>query len=57
MTVEKIELLRKSLQESFDLLIGKIGKVQIGSKEQFPYGWGKAAKGRTVWRILEELIT
>lgn len=57
MTVEEIEELRVGLQESFDLLVAKISKIQIGTKEQFPFGWRKAAKGRTVWRILEELIT
>lgn len=57
MKVEQIEELRSGLQESFDLLIRKIGRVQIGTREQFPFGWRKAAKGRTVWRILEELIT
>ncbi|MBN2828489.1 MAG: hypothetical protein JXQ26_10880 [Tissierellales bacterium] len=57
MTIEQIEALRAGLQESFDLLVDKISNVQIGTKEQFPFGWRKAAKGRTVWRILEELIT
>lgn len=57
MTAEQIEELRKGLQDSFDLLVKKVNKVQIGNKDQFPYGWRKAAKGRTVWRILEELIT
>lgn len=57
MTAEKIEELRAGLQESFDLLVNKISKIQIGTIEQFPFGWRKAAKGRTVWRILEELIT
>ncbi len=57
MTIEQIEALRKGLQESFDLLVAKESKIQIGTKEQFPYGWRKSAKGRTVWRILEELIT
>lgn len=57
MTAEQIEILRGGLQESFDLLVNKINKIQIGSKEQFPFGWRKAAKGRTVWRILEEIIT
>lgn len=57
MTVEQIEDLRVGLQESFDLLVSKISTIQIGTKEQFPFGWRKAAKGRTVWRILEELIT
>ena len=57
MTVDEIEKLRKGLQKSFDLLVKKIQTIQIGSPKQFPYGWRKAAKGRTVWRILEELIT
>ena len=57
MTAEQIEELRVGLQESFDLLVDKISTIQIGTKEQFPFGWRKAAKGRTVWRILEELIT
>lgn len=57
MTVKEIEELRESLQNSFDLLVKKVQTIQIGSKDQFPYGWRKAAKGRTVWRILEELIT
>ena len=57
MSIENAEQLRVKLQASLDALIGKIGKIQIGTKEQFPFGWRKAAKGRTVWRILEELIT
>ena len=57
MKAEQIDELRSGLQKSFDLLVSKISKIQIGTKDQFPYGWRKAAKGRTVWRILEELIT
>ena len=57
MTAKQIEVLREGLQESFDLLVEKINKIQIGTKEQFPYGWRNAGKGRTVWRILEEIIT
>tara|TARA_Y100000310_G_C20666389_1_gene807721 strand:- start:1698 stop:2423 length:726 start_codon:yes stop_codon:yes gene_type:complete len=57
MTADQIEELRKGLQTSFDLLVNKINKIQIGNKAQFPFGWRKAAKGRTVWRILEELIS
>lgn len=57
MTIEQIEALRKGLQESFDLIVKKISKIQIGTKEQFPFGWRNAGKGRTVWRILEEIIT
>lgn len=57
MKVKEIDELRKKLQLSCDLLIKKIGKIQIGTPELFPYGWRKAAKGRTVWRIVEEIIT
>lgn len=57
MTVEHIEELRVGLQRSFDLLVASIDKIQIGTKEQFPFGWRNAGKGRTVWRILEEIIT
>jgi len=55
-TVEQIENYRKRLQESLTRLIKYIGPIQIGNKKQFPYGWRKSAKGRTVWRILEEAI-
>ena len=57
MEVKEIDELRQKLQLSCDLLIKKIGKIQIGTPELFPYGWRKAAKGRTVWRIVEEIIT
>jgi len=57
MSIEQTERLRNRLQASLDELVARIGKIQIGTKEQFPFGWRKAAKGRTVWRILEELIT
>ena len=57
MSIKEIDALRAKLQESCDLLINKIGPIQIGEKSQFPYGWRKSAKGRTVWRIVEEIIT
>ena len=57
MEIKEIDALRQKLQQSCDLLIRKIGKIQIGTPELFPYGWRKAAKGRTVWRIVEEIIT
>ena len=44
------------LQESMSSLIKDIGVIKIGTKELFPYGWRKAAKGRTVWRLVEEVI-
>lgn len=55
--LQEVESLRKSLEDSLTKLIQKVGKVNIGKPEQFPFGWQKAAKGRTVWRIIEELIT
>lgn len=48
--------IRDALENALNELISDIGSIQIGSMKQFPYGWRKAAKGRTVWRILEELI-
>ena len=56
MSIEQAEILQAKLQASLSKLVGLIGKIQIEAKEQFPYGWGNAAKGRTVWRILEEVI-
>lgn len=56
MSIEKAEILQEKLQNSLNQLVSLIGKIQIGTKSQFPYGWGSAAKGRTVWRILEEVI-
>ena len=56
MSIAQAEALQIKLQASLSKLVGLIGKIQIGTKEQFPYGWGNAAKGRTVWRILEEVI-
>ena len=55
--LQEVEFLRNNLEESLTKLIQKVGKVNIGKPEQFPFGWRKAAKGRTVWRIIEELIT
>jgi hypothetical protein len=54
---EKTEKIVSFLRKSFEKLISRIGAIQIGTRQQFPFGWRKAAKGRTVWRILEELIT
>ena len=56
MTVEEIGALRLKLQKSFQQLLDKIGPIQIGTPRQFPYGWRKAEKGRTVWRIIEEIL-
>ena len=56
MSIEQATILQAKLQTSLSKLIKLIGKIQIGTKAQFPDGWGNAAKGRTVWRILEEVI-
>lgn len=46
----------KTLNSCFNKVIRNIGEISIGNKKQFPFGWRKAAKGRTVWRIVEEAI-
>lgn len=55
--IEHTELYRADLESRLRLLIKNIGEVPIGTSNQFPFGWRKAAKGRTVWRIIEELIS
>jgi hypothetical protein len=57
MSIERVEKLRFKLETSLNLVVQSLGEIQIGSVKQFPFGWRKAAKGRTVWRILEEAIT
>jgi len=52
----KTEQSRKILETTFKKLIDDLGKIQIGTRKHFPYGWRKAKKGRTVWRLLEEII-
>lgn len=54
--VELLEKIRVKTEKSLNQLIKDIGPIQIGNRRQFPFGWRKAAKGRTVWRILEEAI-
>jgi len=55
--IEKVSCERIKLQESFNKLIQFIGPIPIASRKTMPYGWRKAAKGRTVWRIIEEVIS
>lgn len=45
------------LKDSLNKLLATIGTVPIGRDDQLPFGWRKAAKGRTVWRLLEEIIS
>ncbi|MRG54212.1 hypothetical protein GF108_01265 [Phyllobacterium sp. SYP-B3895] len=55
--VEEIEKHRSELEATLKSLLSEIEFIPIGIANQFPYGWRKAAKGRTVWRLLEELIS
>ena len=55
-SVEQLERLRAALNIAVSRLITDINSIQIGKPDTFPFGWRKAAKGRTVWRILEEAI-
>lgn len=55
--LERVEAVRKQTETALQTLIVSIGPIQIASPKQLPQGWRKAAKGRTVWRILEEIIT
>lgn len=55
--IEDTERHRQRLESCLRELIKGIGEVPIGTDGQFPFGWRKAAKGRTVWRILEEIIS
>lgn len=52
-----VEQERKNLEDKLNLLIKHIGDIPIANTEIMPYGWRKAAKGRTVWRIVEEVIS
>jgi len=45
-----------ALENSLQKICSKIGRITIGNKKQFPLGWRNAAKGRTVWRIIEEIV-
>ncbi len=46
----------QKLQNTLQTLNRDIVDIQIGNRNIFPFGWRKAAKGRTVWRLVEEVI-
>lgn len=48
---------REILEKKLNKLINHIGDIPIANKRIMPYGWRKAKKGRTVWRIVEEIIS
>lgn len=54
---DNVEKEREYLQSKLKQLIANIGDIPIASPRIMPYGWRKAAKGRTVWRIVEEVIS
>lgn len=54
---DDVEIERKFLEDKLNELIRHIGNIPIGNNRIMPYGWRKAAKGRTVWRIVEEIIS
>lgn len=54
---EYLETERKYLENKLLELIKGIGNIPIANKKIMPFGWRKAAKGRTVWRIVEEVIS
>jgi hypothetical protein len=53
----QIENERWRLELLLKKLIADIGPIPIANTRIMPYGWRKAAKGRTVWRIIEEIIS
>lgn len=55
--IMEMEAERIFLEEVLKKLIKEIGPIPIANKRIMPYGWRKAAKGRTVWRIIEEIIS
>lgn len=55
--IQTIETYRLALQNALEELLIQIGTIQVSPPSRFPFGWRKAAKGRTVWRLLEEAIT
>jgi hypothetical protein len=52
-----VEQERETLEDKLNGLIKNLGDIPIANKKLMPYGWRKAAKGRTVWRIVEEVIS
>ena len=55
--IESIKEERESLEAALSKMISNIGEIPIANKRVMPYGWRKSAKGRTVWRIVEEVIS
>ena len=55
--IANVERERAFLEDKLQNLIKQIGNIPIANNRLMPLGWRKAAKGRTVWRIIEEVIS
>ena len=55
--INSVEVERKFLEGSLEHMMADIGPIPIADEDIMPFGWRKAAKGRTVWRIVEEIIS
>lgn len=55
--IENTDKERARLQAAIDQLLPSIRTVPIANHALMPFGWRKAAKGRIVWRIIEEVIS
>lgn len=56
-SISTVEKEREFLENKLNELIAHIDNIPIANSRTMPYGWRKAAKGRTVWRIVEEVIS
>lgn len=54
--VERTEKAYKTIRTAVEKVLADVGGLDIGSPGNFPYGWRKAGKGRSVWRLVEEII-
>ncbi|MFR6485842.1 MAG: hypothetical protein ACLUOP_13650 [Intestinibacter bartlettii] len=55
--INSIEKERVFLEKCLKKMTKDIGEIPIANTKIMPMGWRKAAKGRTVWRIIEEIIS
>lgn len=56
--IKQISEERQLVEDNLNQLIkDRIQYIPIASTDLMPYGWRKSAKGRTVWRIVEEVIS
>ena len=56
MGIKEYEEISNLLQKTFEKLISNIQQISIGDRNIFSYWCRKSAKGRTVWRLIEEAI-